>query len=522
MSRLIVGDLPRVNAERQSDEPAYIQDERTVTWAAVDARVNSLAHVLLDHVGHSAGETIAILSANRIECIELMFAASRAALIHTALNIRSSVQEMLRQLDDSQARTLIVGPGFDAIAKELQAARPDLGLLGLPDACVGEDLEDLQAQASSTPIPSHQDPDATYSIMYTSGSTGEPKGVAISSRNEFAYSWTVSWAVDSRHDDIVLHVLPLFHRGGQFFAMTFALLGRPVVLGAPDPVGMLELVAKHDVTGMMFVPTIGKMMVEAIEAEPQRFHLSSLQRLYCGSAALSPDLARRLVRATSATLCQVGGSSEGAVTMALTARDYAQILSEPALEHRIWSVGRSAPGVRVRIVDELDNDVPPGAIGELVYQGDQFVNSYWRKPDVTAAAWRNGWFHSGDLGYRDDDGYIYYKDRLFGRIKSGAETIFSREVEIVLEGHPAVAEVAVVGLPDDHWGEAVTAVVVLCEESSSSEQRASLERELSELVANELARYKIPKRFVVLDSLPRTALGKVAYGELKQALVSKL
>jgi acyl-CoA synthetase (AMP-forming)/AMP-acid ligase II len=256
-----------------------------------------------------------------------------------------------------------------------------------------------------------------------------------------------------------------------------------------------------------------------LEQQPDRFDLSSLRQFGIGSTALAPDLARRLLALTSARLCQLGGSSEGGLTMALLGNDYAEILADPAIEHRIYSVGRPVPGVRVRIVDENDDSVPDGDVGELVYQGDMFVEAYWNKPDVSERAWRGGWFHSGDLGYRDADGYIYYKDRLFGRIKTGAETVFSREVETVLEKHSDVLEVAVVGLPDDHWGEVVTAAVVTKRSVTESEERDRFIAELKDLVRDELARFKVPKRFAFLPALPRTSLAKVAYGELKQALI---
>lgn len=518
MSRLIVGDLSRVNAERDPNGAAYIHDNRTWTWAEVDRRVNALSHALRGDFGLSGDEVVAILAENRTEHLELMFAASRARLIHSALKTRSSMNEMMRQFDDAEVSVLFVGPGFEERATSIAEHRP-IHLVGLDGASVGEPYEKLLAAQPLEPVPSHQDAEAVYSIMYTSGSTGEPKGVAVSSRNELYYSWTVAWSIESQADDVIINVLPLVHRGGQYIAMCAALLGRPTVLSSPDPQQMLHAIAAHRVTVAILVPTIAQRMVDLLEADPDSYDVTSLRHFLVGSSAVSPVLATRLMTHTPAQISQIGGSSEGAVTLALLARDYREIVANPRLAHRASSVGRPAPGVRVAVVDENDAFLGDNQVGELVYQGDMFIGSYWRKPDLTARTWRNGWFHSGDLGYRDPDGYYYFKDRLFGRIKTGAETVFSREVEQVLGCHPAVAEVAVVGLPDDHWGEVVTAVVAPVTAIDSQLAGQALADDLAALVRRELARFKVPKTFVFTTALPKTALLKVPYGEVKQALI---
>jgi acyl-CoA synthetase (AMP-forming)/AMP-acid ligase II len=518
MSRLVIGDLPRVNAERDPAGVAYLHGERTWCWSEVEFRVNALAHVLGDQLGVGPGEVVGILADNCPEHLELMFAASRAKAIHTALKTRSHGHEMLRQFDDAPMRALVVGPGYEKPAAEL-AERRAVRLLGLAGTGVGESYEALIAAAATDPIASHQDAEAVYSIMYTSGSTGEPKGVAVASRNELAFAWSIGWSIEGTPQDVYIDVLPLVHRGGQYIAMCAALFGRPTVIGVPDPRAMLAAIARHRVSVAILVPTIAKMMVELLEQHPGGYDVSSLRHFLVGSSAVAPELVKRILAVTDADISQIGGSSEGAATLCLTAEDYREIAANPALEHRAASVGRPAPGVRVRLVDEQDNVLGDNEVGELVYQGDAFIDAYWNKPELTARAWRGGWFHSGDLAYRDTDGYYYYKDRLFGRIKTGAETVYSREVENVLASHPDVAEVAVVGVPDPHWGEAVTAVVVSARRTDTEASRTEFTEELAVLVGARLARFKVPKQFVFTAGLPKTALMKVPYGEVKQAVI---
>jgi acyl-CoA synthetase (AMP-forming)/AMP-acid ligase II len=519
-TQVIVGDLPRINSERRPAGVAYIQGGRSWTWSEIDARVNRMGRFLTEDLGLADGAVVGMLADNRVECLELMFAASRARLIHTAIKSRGHTKEKLRQALDAGLDALLVGPGFEAEARQIQAELPELELVGVGGAEIGRPLV-LDGGVPVEPIPSHGGAEAVYSVMYTSGSTGEPKGVAINSRNELTYAWSVAWALAAEDDDVFLHVLPLVHKGGQFYAMMAALTGLPLVLGDPDPEAMLVAIGEHRVTKIIFVPTMAKRFVELLEQSPEAFDVSSIRRLGIGSTALAPDLAQRLVRVMPADLCQLGGASEGGLSMVLTSSDYREILADPSLEHRAWSCGRPVPGVRVGIVDEDGRPVEAGETGEIVYRGNAFVDGYWRKPEGSEFAWRDGWYHSGDVGYRDADGFIYYVDRLYGRIKTGAETVYSREVEAVLERHEDIVEVAVVGVPDPHWGERVTAAVVTGRVIDDEDLRRTLESELSGWVRNELARFKVPKDYHFMAALPRTDLGKVAYGELKNELAAE-
>jgi acyl-CoA synthetase (AMP-forming)/AMP-acid ligase II len=521
---VIVGDWPRINAERTLETVAVIDGDRSLSWIDLDDRVNRLCHVLARLPGHCEGRRIGILADNSVEHLELMFAASRGKLIHTALNTRHSAAEMLAQIDDAGVDVLLVGDNYVDIASKLRDVHPDLHLIGLGRTQLGLRYEDLLAVAPSSPVPSHGDAEAVYSLVYTSGSTGEPKGLVVSSRNERAYGQSVAWTLELRHADRVLVVVPMFHRGGQFISMMCAQYGTPLTFvrsAAPEPI--LDAISRDRLTLTLLVPTILKGIVEVLEADSSRYDVSCLRVLMCGSAPLDTVLTQRLAQVLPADICQCAGMSEGGFTMAMTIDDYRQALSDPALHHRIASAGRVVPGFRVGIVDDNDAFVGDDVVGELVYQGDAFVRGYWNRPDASETAWRGGWFHSGDLGRRDSDGYHYYLGRLFGRIKTGAETVYAREVEVAFEGHDDVQEIAVVGIPDAHWGEAVTAAIVTTRDYADEPARDALEQELRSYVHEVgLGRYKIPKRIVFVDDIPKTATGKIAYGQVKDQLIASL
>lgn len=521
----IVGDFPRINSERALREPAIIEGETTWSWSEIDERVNALCNALRSELGCTTGARVGILARNTTPCLELMFAASRAKLIHTALNIRHHPNEMLGQIEDADISVLFVGAEFADTAKRLRDKRPSLCLVGLDGTVLDHEYEALLAAASREPVTSHGDADAVYSLVYTSGSTGEPKGVPVTSSNELACGQSVQWSFEACPTDRVLNILPLFHRGGQYLSMTCAQYGLPMVLGADaNPTWMLEMIRRQRISIILVVPTILKTLVEVLENSPTGSHdLSSLELVAFGSAPSDPELLRRFRRIAYTSFCQMAGMSEGCMTTCLTRGDYEEILADDRIEHRAWSVGRACPGFRIGVVDEANQFLAEGEVGEFVYQGDAFVSGYWEKPAESKRVWKDGWFHSGDLGRRDADGYIYYVDRKFGRIMSGAETVYAREVEEALRAHPQVADVAVVGVPDAHWGELITAVVVLADTFLDGPAADETEEEIRTFAHDRgLARYKLPKRTVFVDALPKTALGKTAYAQVKDIVAGQV
>lgn len=438
---------------------------------------------------------------------------SQVRLIYTALNVRHHRGEMARQLADAEVSVLFAGPGFEALATGL-AENAGAKLVGIAGAALTENYETLLASAASGECHSHDDVDAPYALTYTSGTTGEPKGAVITSRNELFYIQSLAWVSRSLPDDRHLVALPLFHRGGQFATMHPAFYGLPtIIVPRPDPVLLFETIQTEQVTSLLLVPTVMAMMVNKLQdLGLDRYDLSSLRVVTYGSNPTGEDTLRAFAKLFRCGLAQIGGmGTEGGVGLSLSPDEHLACLNDPALAHRLASSGTVQPGVELRLVDEHDNDVAVGKPGEMVFRADSFVSGYWRRPEASAEAWCNGWFHSGDIGTMDADGYVYYVDRKAGRIKTGAETVYAREVEQVLRTHPSVTEVAVAGVPDAKWGEAIFAAVEVAEPLS--------EDELRDFARRHLARFKVPKRIFFVDALPRTAIGKVALGQVKQLLV---
>jgi acyl-CoA synthetase (AMP-forming)/AMP-acid ligase II len=281
---------------------------------------------------------------------------------------------------------------------------------------------------------------------------------------------------------------------------------------------MCRTIPAEQVTVFLAVPTVMKMLVDHLEQPgADRYDFSSLRHVLYGSNPIAPTQLRAFAGLFGCSLSQIGGiGTEGGVGLSLSRVDHDRGLRDPAAAHILQSCGRIQPGAEMRLVDEGGQEVPTGEIGEMVFRGDAYVAGYWNRPEASRLLWREGWLHSGDLGRRDAEGYVYYVDRKAGRIKTGGETVFAREVEAVLGEHPAVGAVAVVGVPDEKWGEAICAVV---QPRDGVEPDEELAAELQEHVRQRLARFKVPRRVVFRAVLPTTALGKIAVGRVRALAV---
>ncbi|MEI4270516.1 long-chain-fatty-acid--CoA ligase [Klenkia sp. LSe6-5] len=468
------------------------------TYAELDERVTRLAAVLTGW-GVRPGDRVAVLALNGLEVVEVFLACARTGAVAVPVNFRLAAPEVAYVLADSGARVLVVDAATAAVASS--AAPGPVHVL-----TIGPDYEAALAAADPTPA-EHAvgDTDAAF-LMYTSGTTGKPKGAVLTHRNllmhAFSHITHLGWAPDDR---VTLYGAPLFHIAAVAGMLPNLLLGGTFVLtrsGAFDPAETLDELVAEEVSSCFFVPAAWQAIVAVPDLADR--DLSRLRRISWGAAPASTTLLQRMLDLfPQAELVTAFGQTEcSPVTCFLRGADAVR---------KIGSIGTPMLNVEVRVVDEAMRDVPRGEVGEIVYRSPMVMREYWGKPAETAEAFAGGWFHSGDLVRQDEEGYFYVIDRTKDMIISGGENVYCAEVEDVLAAHPGVAEVALIGVPDDRWGEAPLAVLAPVDPAAPPTAA-----ELTAWCRERLAHYKCPREFRVVGALPRNPSGKVLKTELRR------
>jgi len=496
-----LSDLIARNADFTPDKVALRFTGRSLTYAALSQRIAAAARALKSQLGIGRGDRVAILAANHPDYLVLLYACARLGALLVPLNWRLAVPEQLFILADASAKALIVEDAFAAVVAPLCEKQPALCVVRMADE--GADtFNALLSQGTGDGRNPHVDAASPLLLVYTSGTTGRPKGAVL--RQE-ALFWN---AVMSQHvhdltaSDHVLTVLPLFHVGGLNIQTTPALqTGATVTLHARfAPDATLTAIAADRPTQTVLVPAT----IQALIEHPRwaTTDLRSLRAITTGSTQV-PQALIDAVTARGVPVLQVYGSTE---TCPIAV--YTRIGGDLS---RAGSTGLPGLCCEARVVDEGGNEVPHGAPGEIALRGPNVFCEYWGNPAATSEALRDGWYLSGDIGTRDADGYFTVRDRKKNMIISGGENIYPAEVERVLNEHPAIAEAAVIGRSDAKWQEVPVAYVV---------RRAGATVTADEIVRHvggELARFKVPRDVIFVDALPRNALGKVQHFMLRQA-----
>jgi fatty-acyl-CoA synthase len=477
---------------------------RTVTWADLQRRVAALAGAL-SRRGVGFGDRVMILMLNRSEFVESVLATNMLGAIAVPLNFRLTPAEITFLVDDCEARVIITEAVLAPVATGVRAIQPLVGTVIVAGGSSDDqvlDYDELIEEPGDTPSPVDIPNDSPALIMYTSGTTGRPKGAVLTHTNLTGQTMTGLYTNGADiNSDVGFVGVPFFHIAGIGNLLTGMLLGVPTViypLGAFDPGQLLDVLAAEKVTGIFLVPAQWQAVCAEQQARPRDLKL----RIMSWGAAPAPDALLREMSATfpgTHILAAFGQTEMSPVTCML--------LGEDAIRKR-GSVGKVIPTVAARVVDENMDDVPTGEVGEIVYRAPTLMSGYWNNPTATAEAFAGGWFHSGDLVRMDDEGYVWVVDRKKDMIISGGENIYCAEVENVLAGHPGIVEVAVIGRTHEKWGEVPIAVAAVTDAALRLD-------ELDEFLTERLARYKHPKVLEIVDALPRNPAGKVLKTELR-------
>jgi acyl-CoA synthetase (AMP-forming)/AMP-acid ligase II len=496
--------------QRDPDRIATIHQDRVRTFAGSTDRIARLAGALRA-LGVRDGARVAMMSLNSDRYLEYLWATCWADGVINTVNTRWSAAEIAASLEDCDTRILFVDDTFLPVVDHLRQACPQLSHLvhcgDGPTPAGMHGYEDLVA--AHEPVPdARRGGDDTAAIFYTGGTTGRAKGVVLSHANLLtsAYGCMATTRFVTPGGSM-LHAAPMFHLGDLTGWVAHGVVGNPqVVIPQFDPVVFLEAVQRHRVTDVLLVATMAQMVVDHPRAADA--DLTSLRRMIYGAAPISDAVLERLMaRLPQLELVQTYGMTElSPVATILPPEDH-----RPG-SPRLRSAGRVTAHSELRVVDPEGREVPRGRVGEIVVRGAHVTSGYWNRPEESREALRDGWMHTGDGGRLDADGYLYLVDRIKDMIITGGENVYSTEVENVLAAHPAVATCAVVGVPDDTYGERVHAVVVL-----SAGARVT-DGELREFAKTRIAGYKAPRSVSFVGALPLSAAGKVLKRELRARL----
>ena len=478
------------------------------TYRQLARRVSGLAGWLRHEARLQPGDRVAITMTNSAEFLEVMYGAWHAGLVAVPINAKLHPTEFAYIFENSGASLCFATPDLAE-----SVARAADGSSAMQRVIVTGSKEYAAADGDGIGLTDRLPEDPAW-IFYTSGTTGRPKGAVLSHRCLLATALTYFADVDPiAETDCILHAAPMSHGSGVYNIPHVAKAAKQVVPegGHFDPAEIFELLPHHPGTAFFAAPTMVKRLVE--HPSVRDADLTNLKTIVYGGGPMYVADCKTARAVLGNKLVQIYGQGESPMTITVLSREDHEATDHPRYEERLASVGIPHSCVEVRVAGADDQPLPPGEIGEVLVRGDALMSGYWQNAEATAAALRNGWLHTGDVGSLDEDGYLTLKDRSKDLIISGGTNIYPREVEEVLLRHPAIAEIAVIGEPDPEWGENVVAVVVARGPGQPDP------KELDGFCTEHMARFKRPKRYEFVDALPKNNYGKVVKTELRERYV---
>ncbi len=509
-----LGDLLWRSAARSPRKTALVYKDLRQSYAELDEAVNRTANALASR-GVARGDHVAMLSHNNHAFVVVRFALARLGAVMVPINFMLNASEVAFILENAEARGMVVE---DALAGVADAAVAEAGVKLKVRGSIREKLDripsgwecvqDWMLHADTTAPDVAIEDDEPVQMLYTSGTESRPKGALLSARCLYSHYTSCIADGEMSSEDVEVHSLPLYHCAQLdcFLTPDLYLGATSIVLAAPDAATLLETIATEKVTKLFCPPTVWIALLRHPAFD--QTDLSSLKKGYYGASIMPVEIIKEITaRIPGIRLFNFYGQTEMSPV--------ATVLKPEDQMRKLGSAGRPAINVETRVVDDDDRPVPVGTVGEIVHRGPHVTLGYWKNPEKTAEAFRNGWFHSGDLGVMDEEGYLTVVDRKKDMIKTGGENVASREVEEMVFTHPAVSEVAVFGVPHPRWIEAVMAVVV------PRAGQTITPDELLRFCRERMAGYKAPKLVEIVDQLPKNASGKILKRELRDRFAAK-
>jgi acyl-CoA synthetase (AMP-forming)/AMP-acid ligase II len=517
---LNLGEMLRVNSVKYPQKIALKDKNSLLTFSQLNNRVNQLSHFLLN-LGLGKGDKISCFLENCLEIVELYLSCAKTGIIINPINFRLSPSETSYIINNADSKALFFHSEFASTIETIKDTLTQIKYyfvinsnpntpLKFSSSIIAKEYEtSLKEQPAEEPI-CRVKPEDIWVLLYTSGTTGKPKGVLRSHESYIAFYLINAADFGFSASDVCLNIMPLCHVNSTFFSFTITYLGGTVYIHPArhfDPPEILQIIEREKITFISLIPTHYHLILNLPEETRKRYDVSSIKKLLCSSAPARGNIKKQVMEYFQGVELYEGyGSTEAGIVTLL--RHEEQLT-------KIGSIGRESSGTDcIKILDDDRKEVLTGEIGELFSRGPMLFSGYYKLPEKTRASFYGEWFSAGDMAKRDNRGYYYLIDRKDNMIISGGEHIYPSEVEEILMKHPKILEAAVIGTPDDKWGEKVTAVVVLKDGILADEQ------EIIEFCRDKITSYKKPKvvKFIPAEKMPKTASGKTLHRELRKLL----